>query len=231
MAEAKLNREYAVRVVGVGALMVGMCVWSLYDGLVAWPRCNREMERARPGLLATNLTAEVWLARDASARSPIDEVFAAQGAKAPSKLIKKLAELKIPASAGNREALRAAQGERVKKTFEQPVYSGHDLQTQFVQAAITLALGLWAFAATGLKARRRFVADEQGLGGSGVVGGPLAYAEIQAVDWSKWDEKGIVTLTLKAGRRLTLDGWHYAGMTAVVDEILAHRPELAPKKG
>ena len=73
MAEAKLNREYAVRVVGVGALMVGMCVWSLYDGLVAWPRCNREMERARPGLLATNLTAEVWLARDAAARSPIDE--------------------------------------------------------------------------------------------------------------------------------------------------------------
>ena len=59
----------------------------------------------------------------------------------------------------------------------------------------------------------------------------LGFYYSQAVDWTKWDEKGIVTLTLKAGRRLTLDGWHYAGMTAVVDEILAHRPELAPKKG
>jgi hypothetical protein len=227
MAEAKLNWEYALRVVGVGALMVGICVWSLYDGVKAWPRCNREMEEVRPVLLATNLTAEAWLMREDDDRSRVQTVFAAQGMKVPSKLVRKLGELRVPDSAPDRDAARAAQLEQVRKLFEKPVYSAHDLQTQFIQAVVTLLLGLCALGAVGLKARKRFCADANGLSGSGVGARPVAYDAIQAVDWSKWDEKGIVKITFKDGGRLTLDGWHFSGITGVVDEIAGHRPDLA----
>ncbi|MDR2849680.1 MAG: hypothetical protein LBW77_03945, partial [Verrucomicrobiota bacterium] len=110
MAEAKLNKDYALRVLGVGVMLVGICAWSLYDGSVAWPRCNEDMARVRPALLATNLTAEAWLETGEGMASCLDEAFNAQGvAKAPSKLVRKLGELRIPASAPDRDTARAAQ--------------------------------------------------------------------------------------------------------------------------
>ena len=123
--------------------------------------------------------------------------------------------------------LREAQAKRVRKLFEGPVYGEHDLKSQFVQAAVTLVLGLLAFASVGRKARRRYAADETGLHGSGFGGQRVVYEEIARIDWSKWDEKGIVTLTLKSGAACKLDGWHFAGITGIVDEIKRHRPELA----
>lgn len=231
MAEATLNREYALRLAGVGALMVGMCVWSVFDGAVAWPEKNRRLEGARPALLATNLTAEAWIAREEGGGSPLDAVFRQAGATTPSKLIKKLGELRLPAQAENLAELREAQAKRVRQLFEGPVYSSHDLQAQFVQAGVTLALGLLAFASVGAKARRRYQADGAGLSGSGVGPAPVAYGDIRAIDWSKWEEKGIVTLSLAAGRTLRLDGWHFAGMAGVVEEIIRHRPDLRAAGG
>ncbi len=227
MAEAKLNREYALRIAGVGAMMVGMCVWSLYDGRVGWPNKNRALETVRPALLATNLAAEVWMGRDEDAGpTRLEAAFQAKGHVVPAKLVKKLGEMKLPDKFANDTAAREAQTQRMRKLFEGPVYSAHDLKTQFVQAAVTLAFGVLAFASLGLKARRRYVADEAGLSGSGFGGTRLGYAELDRIDWSKWDEKGIVTLAFKSGQRYTLDGWHYAGVGGIVDEIRRQRPDL-----
>ncbi|MEI7902730.1 MAG: hypothetical protein WCK89_20980 [bacterium] len=229
MVEAKLNREYAVRILGVGALMVGMCVWSLYDGKVAWPRHNRSLEQVRPALLATRLTAEAWVAHDELGVSPLGAAFHTNSLVLPSKLIKKLSELKIPQSASEKTALYEMQAKRVQKLFESPVYNSHDLQTQFVQAAITLSLGLLAFLSLGLKARKRYCAAETGLCGSGFSGKEIPYSDLLRIDWAKWDDKGIVTLTFKSGERRTLDGWHFTGMPEVVAEIQKQRPDLCPK--
>ena len=231
MAEAKLNREYAVRILGVGALMFGMCVWSLYDGKVGWPRQNRCLERVRPTLLATNLTAEAWVERDEDGVSPVAEVFRAAGEKAPSKLLIKISELKISKKATDKAARLEVQAKQLRKVFEDAVYSAHDLQSQSVQAAITFAVGLWAWLVVAAKARKRFFADEKGLHGSGFGTRAVGYEEIDQIDWSKWDDKGIVTLMLKSGQSRTLDGWHFAGMTAIVEEIKRQRPELAPDAG
>ncbi len=230
MAEAKLNREYAVRVAGVGLLFLGICIWSLYDGRTAWPRQNQIMEQVRPALLATNLTAEAWLALEEGERETrLDAAFRAHGVKTPAKLVRKLGELRIPDATPDRDAARAAQIEQVRKTLEQPVYSARDLRTQDVQAVVTLVLALCAFAAVGSKAGKRFVADDTGLHGNGVGAQPIGYDDIQSADWTRWEEKGIVRLTLKDDRRLRLDGWHFAGMTGIVEEVLQHRPDLRGK--
>lgn len=227
MAEAKLNRDYAFRFLGVGALMVGMGVWSLVDGLSVWPQKNRDLERVRPDLLATNLTAEAWCQRGACGMTPLDALFQARGLRAPAKLATKLGELKLPEASGKKAEILDAQAQGVRKLFAEPVYSAHNLRGQFMQAAITLALGLLAFASVGLKAGRRYVADDAGLSGSGLRGVGFAYADIAQIDWSRWDQKGIVTIRLNSGRKHKLDSWHFTGITGIVDEIKLRRPDLA----
>lgn len=226
MAEAKLNREYALRMLGVGVLMFGMCVWSLYDGNVGWPRYNGSLERVRSTLLATNLTAEAWLEQDDAGLAPIDAVFQSAGLKTPPKLVKKIGELKIPGKATDRVPLYEAQAKHLRSLLEMPVYSAHDLQTQTVQAVITLFFGGLACLSVAVKSKRRFVADAGGLHGSGFGGKAIAFADIARIDWSKWDEKGIVRLTVKSGQTYTLDGWHFSGMPGLVEEIKRQRPDL-----
>jgi len=227
-AEAKLNREYALRLLGVGALMIGLSLWSLYDGFVAWPRQNRALDVARSALLAQDLSAEAWLDRDAEGTRPIDAVFAAQGRRAPSKLVKKLGELRVPAAAADKERVRAMQTEQVRRLFEGPVYDTRDLRSQSIQAAVTLGLALLALLTVARKARLQFAADDSGLSGSGFGNVSIPYTELARIDWSKWDTKGIVVLTLRNGRRHQLDAWHFAGMTGLAEALRQHRPDLAP---
>ncbi|MDD4101242.1 MAG: hypothetical protein PHU80_01245 [Kiritimatiellae bacterium] len=224
MAEARLNREYALRIVGVGLLMIGICLWSLYDGIVAWPRANSSTDAVRSALLASDKTAEEWLSRDEDNNTSLQSAFAAADKKAPSKLIKKVGELR--AASGSPAPSYAEQTERLQKIFTSPVYTQRELNTQFVQAAVTLCLGLIAFLSIAAKARKRYVADDHGLSGTGIGRTPVAYTDLTSIDWSKWDDKGIVVLRLKTNRCLKLDGWHFAGVSGIVDEIKRQRPDL-----
>ncbi len=227
MVTAQINREYALRIAGVGLMMVGICVWSIYDGTKAWPDVNKSMDSARPVLLGTNLTVTTWLERAEDGKSPLALVFSNAGYSVPSKLTRKMGELKLPETLANDTASREKQAMQLKALFEKPVYSDHDLQTQWFQAGITLLFGLLAFAVVGIKATRKFCADETGLSGSGIGANPVAYTDIKAIDWSKWNDKGIVRLTCPNKAIITLDGWHFSGIPQIVEEIKAHRPELA----
>lgn len=231
MAEAKLNREYAYHMLGVGMMMFVICLWSLYDGMRGWPQVNANMDKTRPLLLATNLTATAWLASEDDGVSALDRLFGETGCKVPSRLVKKVSEIDklLPERLAHDTESLAKQAIRLKELFESPIYSEHDLESQWVQAGITTLLGLWLFLIVGLKAFKRFVADDRGLSGNGFGRQTLAYEDIAEINWTKWDEKGIITLTFKSGRAVKLDGWHFAGMTGIADEICKHRPDLALK--
>ncbi len=226
MIEAKLNGEYALRVLGVGVLMFGICLWSLYDGSKAWPQCNTALEQVRPLLLSTNLTAEAWLTRSDVGETTLDAIFKEQGYKTPDKLTRKLGELRLPANVDDRDNARAAQIGHVHELFDQPIYSEQDLRTQYIQALVTLLLGIWAFVVIGLKARKRFYMDENGVYGSGIGAAGLKFTDISQLDWSKWHDKGIIGIILKNGGKVVLDGWHYKGITTIVDELTRVRPDL-----
>ena len=229
MAETRLNREYVLSWVAVGALMFGICVWSLYDGKVGWPGENARMDEMRPLLLATNLTATAWLERGEDGVTEVERVFKEAGIKAPGKLSTKIKELRLPEKLANDTVSLEQQAEQLRALFASPVYSERDISTQWVQAAVTTLLGLLMFATVGLKAGKRFIADDSGLSGSGFGAQPLAYEDISEIDWAKWDEKGIIVLTFRQGRRIKLDGWHFSGVTGIAEELRKHCPDLAPK--
>jgi hypothetical protein len=230
MVIAKLNREYALRLIGVGAMMVGICLWSIYDGAVAYPKINQTMESVREELLATNLTVTAWMDRGDDGKTLLDLVFVQEGATAPSKLVKKIGELKLSKELANDTAAREKQAKDLRELLKKPVYAEQDLTTQFVQAGITLFLGLLAFGVIAFRATRHYIADEQGLSGTGVGPTPLAYQDIASMDWSRWQDKGIVRLTRSDKQVLTLDGWYYSGITQIVDELIKHRPDLAQQQ-
>lgn len=228
MAEARLNKEYAFRLIGVGALMLGICIWSLYDGFLAWPKVNQQMDAARPALLATNLTAEAWMAKDLpDGRSMLEYTFAKQKAKVPSKLTKKIKELWMPDKIQeNRDQEIARRSHAVIETFKKPIYTQHDLTGQSIQAGIALIFSLLAFSAVVGKVGKNYVADDQGLSGSGFRKN-FGYDQIKKVDWKRWKEKGIAILFLEDGSKIKLDAWHFRGITDVVAEIKQKRPDLA----
>ena len=225
MATAKLNREYAFRMCGIGAIMLALSAWSVYDGAVAWPKVNAELASVRDELVArcrAGVTPADWLsAADAESQSyRLQDVFASKGARPPRYLVQELGAITQPVGDdAEARAIRAAQAEEL---FRKPVYSDAKLKGQFIQAGVTLLLAALTFAAVLSTRRTVYVADESGLSGTGFGGTPIPWDAVASVDWAKWDEKGIIGLELKDGRRFKLDGWHYAGMRPIADVIRSH---------
>ncbi len=227
MATAKLNREYAVRMCGIGAIMLALSAWSVYDGAVAWPKVNADLASVRDELVAgcrAGITPAEWLsAPDADGQTyRLQAVFTSKGARPPRYLVQELGAITQPS--GDDAEARASRAAQAEELFRRPVYADAKLKGQFIQAGVTLLLAAIAFAAVLSKRGTVYAADESGLSGTGFGKEPIPWDAVAFVDWAKWDDKGIIILQLADGRRFKLDGWHYAGMRPVADVIRGHFP-------
>ncbi len=228
MATAKLNREYAIRMCGIGAIMLALSAWSVYDGAVAWPAINAGLDAVRGELVAgcrAGITPEQWLsAPDADSQTyRLQAVFAAHGLRPPKHLVQELGAISSPP--GDEPEARAARAAQAEDLFLKPVYSPAKLKGQFGQAAVTLLLAALAFAAVISKRKTVYTVDESGLSGTGFGSKSIPWEAVASVDWSKWDEKGILAIVLNDGCRFKLDGWHFAGMRPIAEVL---RTRFAP---
>lgn len=241
MAEAKLNREYALRLIGVGAIMLGLSAWSVYDGKIAWPRVNASLGSVREELVRTSMgtggavvTPEEWLesspeGEGAPGAYRLKAVFDRAGQKVPKRLVEELSTITAPE--GKDEVSRRARADAAVELFKKPVYSPRQLRSQYIQASVTALLALLAFWAVGSKRGVRYTAGEEGLGGGGFGADEdiVPWEDVASVDWQKWDEKGIAFVTLRSGRRIKLDSWHFVGMSAIAGELAKHFPRPGKK--
>jgi hypothetical protein len=223
---AKLNREFAWRMTAIIILLLAICAWSIYDGRIGWPQENAALDKVRPTLLATNLTAEAWLNSDGKSPSLLQKAFLDAGVTAPESYIRKVGEYRLSdADTDRREEKRAFLAMQLRLFFAQPVHSRIDLMTQDFQAVLCLTLAV-IMAITLLGISKKDYKLENGiLSGSG-VGAELKLTDIISVDWKRWKRKGIVVLTTADGRKIKLDAWHHKGMTAIITAIAEARPEL-----
>lgn len=229
VATAKLNREYAWRLAGVGMLMVAMMLWALYDGLVAYPRQNSRYAEVRPVLVEMGLTAGELVKTADDGLSVYEQVFLERGISVPKDAFGRLKTLNEQAQArsvpeGQAESFRRQLIEETRQLLEREVRSSHDINSQFVMAGIALLAAVVAFTVLYIRSRRCFRATESGL--EGFTDESLPYSVIEEVDWSRWQEKRIVVFVLADGRRFTLDGWHYGGAEEFVEMVLEQRPDL-----
>lgn len=243
MAEAKLNREYAIRLCGVGAIMLALTGWSLYDGFIGWPSINRQYEKVRPeliGISESGLPPEVWfqtvivaekqgtnVVTKVNPDSPylLKAVFDKHGVEVPKHLVQQLQTMKAPE--GNDPDSVKKRAEAAVEIFKKDIYSEAKIHGQYVQAGITLTLSLLAFNAVWSKRKKQYIVDENGLSGSGFNDRHYTWDQVKSVDWTKWRAKGIITVVITNGPRFKLDGWHFAGMRPVADIIRERFPEPA----
>ena len=219
-AVATLNPDHAWRLVLVGAGLLGLALWSVYDGHYAWPKDNELLEAARPLLCSIKGTPEEWLERDEqSAVTPLEAVFQeATGGRPPRKLVSSLGSLRLAAHVSASDLELAKQRQAVRDLFESPLYGADKLRGQFIQALVVAALGVFTLGVVLRRWRLVFEADDDGLRGSG-FGGAYGWSEVAEVDWSLWSSKDIITIRFKDGRKVKCDGWHFRGMLAVAEVI------------
>lgn len=225
MAIATINKEYLLRVGGVGILMLAIGAWCLYDGLIGFPKINKSFTEVRPELIQMTkegLNAQAWLADDEIGSYPLKRVFDNKGIKIPSRLIQELRAMPAPVE-DSKESL-VASIDATATLFTHDIYKNKDLTVQYTLATIAIVFGLNIL----LTVKRRkgivYEVDDRGLKGNGFGAEPISWDEIESADWRKWKEKGIVTLYATNNRKFVLDGWHFAGIRAIADEISKHFP-------
>ena len=200
-----LNPEYAIRWTAVALLMVAISIWSVYDGKVSYPRMNRQLEKIAPILGEAGMTPSRLLEIDGRQRR-IDAIYSQNLGirKAPRRLVGRITDLakqaekaKATVKPGHNSDFILEQNRILReKILAPPLWSPHDIRSQYIMALATLLLGLLAAATLGF-------------------GVPFRFDDIAQTDETEWKRKGILKLRLKDNRIITLDAWHYNGVKEI----------------
>ena len=101
------------------------------------------------------------------------------------------------------------------------------IERQFQFAGLALVAAL-AIAGGVLRVRRQTLEwNDETMCGTLTGGRPLAFADVESIDSSKWEKKGIVALCAKDGRRVVLDSWHHYGARELAARFGVKDPEEA----
>ncbi|MGN0826737.1 MAG: hypothetical protein ACI4QD_02260 [Kiritimatiellia bacterium] len=216
-----LNPEYAIRWTAVALLMVAISIWSVYDGKVSYPRMNRQLEKIAPLLGEAGMTPSRLLEIDGRQRR-IDAIYSQNLGirKAPRRLVGRITDLakqaekaKATVKPGHNSDFILEQNRILReKILAQPLWSPHDIRSQYIMALATLLLGLLAAATLVYRRVRAGCLDGNTFRG---FGAPFRFDDIAQTDETEWKRKGILKLRLKDNRIITLDAWHYNGVKEI----------------
>ncbi|MEG1933820.1 MAG: hypothetical protein RR133_04455 [Kiritimatiellia bacterium] len=218
-----LNREYALRFLGVALFFAALAGWFLYDGRIGYPAENARIAPIAAELSARGLTPAEWMNRAKTGTAPLVEAFRAKGfKKAPAKISDAFASMMSV------QDPKADDVDCARAIFAQPIHSEEDIHAQFISAALGLAAG---FLLLGIVLRRwvtRFTLDTetpQGplltvTRGTRLRSYPLS--ALTAVEEEQWKKRGILRL-LFDNERITLDAWHYRHIREIASFILTFR--------
>ena len=210
--KSTLNREYALRFLGVALLFIAFAGWFLYDGAVGYPEKNAAVEPVAKALAAQPLTGADWVNVAKTGRPPLAVAFEKAGLETPSVYSDTFTSW---VRAGDP---RANSIEEARKVLSRPVYSDEDIRSQYISAAVGLlaALGLMALVFVRWMTRYELSADTLTVySPNGAKTYPLS--TLKDVDRAQW-KRGIAKLHFEGGN-VTLDAWHHAGIKAMVERL------------
>lgn len=217
-----INREYALRFLGVAVLFVAFAGWFVYDGRVGYPGENARVapvaERLAERTMREKITAADWVNTAKTGVAPLDEAFREAGVKPPAKIADTFNSW-VSAGDPRKDSLEATQAALLV-----PPHSADDIRAQFVSAAIGLlaALGLMALVAWRWLTALTLEDDALTVTFAGRARRfPLNH--LRAVDRGQWEKRGILRLRFDEGT-VTLDAWHHAGIRPIAQRIF----EIAP---
>lgn len=212
-----LNREYALRFLGVAVLFVAFAGWFLYDGQVGYPRRNAEVAPVAEALAVRDLTPADWVNTAKTGTAPLTEAFRAANLEPPAKMSDTFTSW---VRAGDP---RANATEEARRVLRQPVHGEEDIRAQFVSAGVALLAAFALLALLAVRFLTRHTLDAEALRVATPFGTrcyPLG--TLEAVDDSQWAKRGILRLRFAAGA-VTLDAWHHAGIRAFAERFFGKK--------
>ena len=216
-----LNREYALRLLGVAVLFIGLSGWFLYDGARGYPAENAAVAPIAAELAQQPKTPRDWVNTAKTGTVPLIDAFQARGVKAPGKFVDGFT------SWVRADDPKADDPKAVAALLAQPVHSEDDIRTQFISAGIGLlaAAGLLALLALRWATTLRLEGETLVQRVAGCER-RFALADLRALDDREWAKRGIARARFATGT-VTLDAWHHAG----IREIHARLVELPTAAG
>jgi hypothetical protein len=208
-----INREYAIRFLGVAILFIALSGWFLYDGVIGYPQKNEKIAPIAATLSQRNLTATDWMNTAKTGTAPLVEAFQAAGLQVPAKYSDTFNSW---IRAGDQRANDVALAQEVLKM---PVYSADDIKAQFVSAGIGVLAAFGLLAILFVRFITRYTLDETTL----TVyfckqSHAYSLSELQRIDVSQWEKRGILKIYFNNGL-VTLDAWHHTGIREIVAQL------------
>lgn len=211
----QINREYALRFLGVAALFIALSGWFLYDGKIGYPAQNEAVAPVTAALAQRDLTATDWMNTAKTGTTPLVEAFRAANLQVPSKYSDTFNSW---IRAGDPRAMEVPAAQAV---LQKPVYSAEDIHAQFVSAGIGLLAAFGLLGLLGVRFLTRFTLDETALTVSfGQQSRQYLLAELQTLDTRQWEKRGILKAVFATGS-VTLDAWHHTGVRDIVAKLQA----------
>ncbi len=209
-----LNKEYALRFLGVALLFLAFTGWFLYDGMIGYPQKNAAVKPVAEALAKQELTAEDWMNSVKTGTSPLVEGFRAAGLEAPAKISDTYG------SWINTQDPRARDKAAATAVLLQPIYSDNDILAQFVSAVIGLLAALLLVVIVAVRYLTRYTLNETDLivhFGKKSVAYPRT--SLTQLDDAQWSTRGILKLHF-GPRTITLDAWHHSGVKEIAEAFL-----------
>lgn len=221
----RLNKEYAVRFVGVAALLLAFAGWFVYDGAVGYPGENARVAPVAERLAARNLAPADWMNTARTGTAPLVEAFREAGFEhPPAKIADTFSSMIGIQDPGAQDPKVAAA------VFAKPIHSPDDIRAQFVSAAISVAFALLLLGILAYRACIRFELDGGVLRRTAFgTTSEWPLTALTAVDGSQWKKRAILRAAFGADR-VTLDAWHYAGIRPIAEALLAAAPGTPGKE-
>lgn len=226
----RINREYALRFLGVALLFIAFAGWFLYDGVWGYPRENAAIAPIAADLAkqsapeaAQPMTANDWMNDAKTGTAPLVAAFQSAGLTPPAKYADTFTSW-IRARDPRAQAPEAAHA-----ILSQPLHSEDDIRTQFISAAISLIAALVLLLIVLHRFLTTFRLDDLTLTHT-FAGRTTTYPlrELIAIDDSQWGKRAIAKVTFANRPPLTLDAWLHAGLRPIHDALLAHLPDQTP---
>ena len=213
-----LNREYALRLLGVAVLFIGLSGWFLYDGARGYPAENAAVAPIAAELAQLPNTPRDWVNTAKTGTVPLIDAFQARGIKAPGKFTDGFNSW-VRAGDPKADDPKAAAA-----LLSQPVYSAEEIRTQFISAAIGLLAAGALLALLALRWATHLRLEGEAL--VQVVAGRarrFALADLRELDDREWAKRGIAKARFATGT-VTLDAWHHAGIRPLHDRLAERIP-------
>jgi hypothetical protein len=213
--KTEINREYALRFLGVALLFIAFSGWFLYDGLWGYARVNESVAPVTATLTTQNLSASDWMNTAKTGTAPLTAAFEAAGLSVPAHYADTFQSW-IRAGDPRAEDVAAAQA-----VLSKPVYSEDEIRGQFVSAAIGLLAALGLMVIVWIRKMTQMVLTDTELWVYfGKTSQQFPLDSIVEVDTKQWEKRGILKIVFAKGR-VTLDAWHHSGVRPIAEKLIA----------